>query len=112
MSAIEKKLDKEIQRLVNIAFEREANRRLQNMSDSFDDWKNDLLGGSELLSLVQEFVRGQADRMFGMYDSLDPKLLIARAVVEGFLNENEIPKMLRDFIKKTIILMKEQGVFP
>lgn len=108
MTGIDKSTYNQLREIVNIAYEREANNRLLDLSESFDDWRNELLGGGELFSLVQEFGQRQVKAIMDMYDSLEPELLIARAVVEGFLTEDEIRKVLSGRLKKAIEFYREK----
>ncbi len=102
MSRLPKKFDKQLQELVNLAYEREANRRLREFSKSIDEWRKGLLGGGELISLIHEFDKGQSKAFTGMYDRLAPSLLVSRGLVEGFLKKDEVPKELLGILKNAM----------
>jgi hypothetical protein len=107
MTKLPKKFTKQLKDLVNIAYEREADIRLQEFSKSVDEWRKGLLGGVELISLIHEFDRGQSKAFTGMYDRLDPPLLVSRALVEGFIKNDEVPKELLGILKNVIEFYKK-----
>ncbi len=74
MPRLPRKFNKELQKLVNIAYGREANSRLGEFSKSIDEGRKWLLGSGELSSLIHEFDRGQSRALTSMHDRLDPSL--------------------------------------
>ena len=94
MTKHNKNNNKELRELVNTAYEREVNNQLLTFSKNIDEWRNGQLEATELISLIHEFDIGSSKVLLDMYESTEPKVLIARAIVEQLLTEEEISKEL------------------
>lgn len=95
MSELSKRAHKQARELVGIAYTRELNYHLDKLSQKFDDWRKNIIDCWELNELIHKFHDETSRDLYKTYNyTKDEILLIARALVRGFLQSDEVPKEL------------------
>ena len=95
MSVLSKRVRKQARELVGIAYTRELNYHLDKLSQKFDDWRKNTVDCWELNDLIHKFHDGTSRDLYKTYNyTKDEVFLIARALVRGFLQSDEVPKEL------------------
>jgi hypothetical protein len=92
MAGYPKKVRAHFRRLVDEAYERELARELAQLATQFDEWRAGQIKASELSSRVHQFDKGPGHETYNFYNLMDQEFVLARAVVEGFLTEAEVPE--------------------
>ena len=92
MAGYSKKVKAHFRKLVDEAYERELARELTQLAAQFDEWRAGRIKASELSHQVHQFDKGPAHETYNFYNLMDQEFVLARAVVEGFLTEAEIPE--------------------
>ena len=92
MAGYSKKIKAQFRKLVDEAYERELARELRLLAAQFDEWRADRISAGELSYRVHQYDKGPAREMHSLYNLMDQEFVIARAVVEELLTEDEIPE--------------------
>lgn len=92
-SRSEKKL---LRDLAGEVYEAEAHEVLEQLSQSFEEWREGDKLSSELLSEVHEFHQNESRRLWSMYQGLDDATIVARGIGLGFIAEDTVPHGVRE----------------
>ena len=63
----------------------------------FDEWRAGRIKATELSSRAHQFDKGPAHKTYSLCNLMDQELVLARAVVEGFLTKAEMPEEVCPF---------------
>ena len=74
------------------AYERELARKLAQLATKFDAWRTGRISARELSYQVHQYDKGPAREMRSLYNLMDQEFVVARAIVERLLTEDEIPE--------------------
>ena len=108
-----KNIKKEINKLVDKAYQRQLDQELFKLASSFDDWRKKKLNCFELTDKIHDFHDGAARDLWKRYNYMKDKLhLIAIAIVEGGLSESEISNELMQKLDPIIQSYKDQRKMP
>lgn len=102
-----KRIRKIFRELASKAYERELTKHLTKLAEKFDDWRSNKIDSGQMSTLIHKYYRGPSKDMFSMYNSLDTDVLVIRAVVNGFITEDEIPDELLEYVKERVEVFKE-----
>ena len=86
----------ELRRLAALAYERELGVELAELDKAFSEWRQDRLLSTELSAAIHEFHQHAARDIWSTYRRLHASLLVARALAEGILTEQDLPTALRE----------------
>ena|SRR3989338_596622 len=76
------------------AYERELQRELTKLDQSFSEWRNGALGSGELSYRVHEYERGPSHALYQRYNSGPKDMTLAYVIVAGVLRRDEVPEEL------------------
>ena len=83
---------KALRSLANLAYERELDAELANLEARFRQWRAQQISGFELSDFIHEFHDGASRELYMLYGSVDAAYLVARAILQGLLRDDEIPR--------------------
>lgn len=99
MNNISKKIRKQLRELISKAYTLELSSHLNELSNKFDDWKNQRIDCWDLNELIHKFHDGISRDLYKTYNySNDEILLIARALRMKLLEKDEIPNEVRESV--------------
>ena len=102
MDKYPKSIRKALRELHEKAYEREISLHIEKLWEKFQQWKNGQVNVWDITALIHEFDYHTARQLYSYYDRLKPEFTVPRAVVEGFLQENEIPPNVFESIREKI----------
>jgi DNA primase large subunit len=82
---------KALRRLANLAYERELGAELANLEARFAEWRAQRISAFQISDLIHEFHDGPSRELYKLYGSIDTAYLVARAIAQGLLHEDEAP---------------------
>jgi hypothetical protein len=102
MTGYSKRVKAQFRKLVDDAYERELARELAQLAAQFDAWRAGQIRASDLSHRVHQFHKGPVREMYNLYNLMDQEFVVARAVVEGLLTEDEIPEDVWPHIREMV----------
>ena len=102
MQRYRKSIRKALRELKCEANEREIAEHLEKLWQKFREWKEGKIGAGELSHVIHEYDRGPSREMFLYYNDIAPDLIVASAIVEGRLSEDEVPAEVLEAIAPRI----------
>jgi hypothetical protein len=102
MTGYSKKVKAQFRKLVDEAYERELARELAQLAARFDEWRVGRISASELSHWIHQFDKGPAHETYSLYNLMDQEFVVARAVAESLLSEDEIPAEVWSHIHKMV----------
>jgi hypothetical protein len=102
MTGYSKRVKAQFRKLVDDAYERELARELAQLAAQFDAWRAGQIRASDLSHRVHQFHKGPVREMYNLYNLMDQEFVVARAVAESLLSENEIPAEVWSHIHKMV----------
>ena len=91
-----------LRELAGLAWERELAGELRLLADHVDEWRGGRLGPHELSDHIHAFHNGAARELYGLYTRVHPAQLVARAVANELLSENEVHAALLTKLSRSI----------
>lgn len=77
------------------AYERELARELSHLEAQFTEWREGAVDSFQLNDIIHKFHDGVNRDLYKQYTIVEPYLMVAYALVEGILGEEEIePEIL------------------
>jgi hypothetical protein len=102
MTGYSKTVKAQFRKLVGEAYERELARELAQLAARFDEWRAGRISASELSHRIHQYDKGPLHEMYSLYNLMDQEFVVARAVAESLLPENEIPAEVWPHIHKMV----------
>jgi hypothetical protein len=81
------------------AYERELQRELIKLEQSFAEWRSGQIGSGELSERVHQYERGPSRVLYKRYNYGQKDLTLAYVIVGGVLRREEIPDELLEALK-------------
>jgi hypothetical protein len=109
MNPYPKHIKKELYRLADLLYERELNEALSNLDGYFSQWREEKISPFLLSKKIHEFHQGEARELYVRYVSssmLD--MLVARGIVLGKLNEQEVSPEVLEVVQRIVLSMKSR----
>jgi hypothetical protein len=75
--------------LAELAYERELSRELADLEEDFRRWRAGETNAFGLSEAIHEFHQSAARELFSRYGRSDPELVVARAIHEGIISNDE-----------------------
>jgi hypothetical protein len=72
------------------------------MYPRFDEWRAGQISAGELSCRVHQYDKGPSHEMYSLYNLMDQEFVVARAVAESLLSEDEIPAEVWSHIHKMV----------
>lgn len=95
---------KELRRLAGLAYERELNKALEALEESFRQWRKKKMSAFELSDLIHKFHNGIARDLWSFYTAGPAELNVKHAIAKGVILKNEISPGILE--KLNIIALK------
>lgn len=110
MIELTKKTKKRLRELLGIAYARELDRYLLDLSKKFDDWKNGKIDCWNLSDHIHEFHNGISRDLFNAYNckSVHPTYMISRALVKKLIQKEDIPPEALPHVENCTSLFEEE----
>lgn len=86
----------QLRNLADRAHIREIEEHLRVLGSMFDDWKDQQIKTGDLHNAVHDFYRGPSSRLLSIYSTIQPILLVGRALAREILDPDEIPSGLNE----------------
>ena len=102
MSEYPKRIKRQLRELAAEAYERELERELKKLDQSFEEWRQDTIGSGELSYRVHQYETGPSRELHKRYNSGRNDINVAYAIVVGILDEEEVPKEVMDAIARAM----------
>jgi hypothetical protein len=98
-----KSIKKALRSVCDVAHEAELRRALDNLSQDFDRWKEAEIDSFELADRIHKFHNGANRGIFLRYArGLDLRLLVSRAIHEGLIPKDSVPKEIFRYLEKSL----------
>lgn len=91
----------ELDRLADLAFDRELGERLANVRAPLEQWEKHDIASSELFEYI-DAVRDDARAVFRMYGDMKPAEIVARALAQRIIKPDEASKELRESLSTLV----------
>ena len=98
MPAYPKHIKKALRDLMVEAYERELQRELTKLDQSFAAWRAGQISSGELSYRVHQYDTGPSRTLFKHYNASSPDLSVAYAIVVGILPREDVPAEVLDAI--------------
>ena len=110
MVDLPKPVKRQLRELSTQAYERELSRALEKLSIQFNDWQAGKINPWELTEAIHKFHDGQARDLFKLYEtSPDLRPVVARAVAEGILTQEDIPGSVWAYIESVVEFYRQES---
>jgi len=90
----DKTIKKLIREYMTEAYERELRRELKKLEISFEQWRSGEISNGEFSYRIHQYEVGPSRDLYKHYNRGQADMNVARAIVVGILNRNEIPPEL------------------
>jgi hypothetical protein len=97
-----KSIKKELRRLSGVAHERELDRKLAPLAESFRQWSEGTLDSGSLALLVHDCGYGVLRDLAKFYNDAPVSVRVGRAVAYGLLADEDIPEEVWPYIEDAI----------
>ncbi len=95
MQQYPKQIKRALREIMAQAYERELERELRKLDQSFAEWRAGSIGSGELSYRVHQYETGPSRELFKQYNMNQPDLCVAYAIVVGILEREEVaPEVL------------------
>lgn len=105
-----KNVKRQIRELANLLYQKELDAELAKLDTHFGQWRQGKLSPFDLAEHIHQFHQKPARELWVKFsdDKLFP-MLVARAIVEGTLSEEEVPWEVREALKQQIAFYENEG---
>lgn len=97
-----KKIKRLIRENATEAYERELNRELSVVDESFAEWRSGQISSGELSHRLHKYETGPSRELFKQYNYGDADMNVACAIVAGILENDEVPSELLEALEHLI----------
>lgn len=108
MPDISKQQMKLIRQFASLAHERELNRVLAGLKADFDRWEVGELSPQKLSAQIHEHNKGTLKNIWTRYYNSSEETLVALAIANGILQEEELPEDVLNPLGKLIQFFREE----
>jgi hypothetical protein len=84
------------------AYERELNRELKKLDQSFEEWRRGEICNGELSLRIHQYDRGPSKELYRRYNSGQDEMNIAYAIVVGILDEKDLSEELLEALDRPL----------
>jgi len=103
---IPKRLRRELRQLATKAEEAELRAALQPLANDFKRWESGAIDSFDLKALIQDFHQVAGREIYLRYDTPDPSLMVANAIVLGMLDPAAVSPELMTELARMIEFQK------
>jgi hypothetical protein len=103
MRDLPKPIKRALRQLMDVAYERDLHRELEKLDQNFAAWREGAINSFELNELIHKHHNGPSRELWSRYSSYSyADMLVASAVVEGLIKEEEVPPEVLAAIRQQI----------
>lgn len=109
MQDLPKPIKRVLRQLMEVAYERELHRELEKLDQAFATWRDGMINSFELNELIHKHHNGPSRELWSRYSSgRDADMYVAYAVVEGLIEEEEVPAEVLAAISRPLAFYRSQ----
>lgn len=91
-----------MRQLAEKAWEAELTLELEQLFEGFCKWTDHAMSAFELSDRIHQFHEGVARELYKQYASLDPAIMVARAIAKGLVGEEDLNHSLRTKLARQV----------
>jgi hypothetical protein len=92
MQDLPKPIKRALRQIMDVAYERDLHRELEKLDQSFAAWRDGTINSFELNEIIHKHHNGPSRELWSRYSySRDDDMIVASALVEGLIKEEEVP---------------------
>jgi hypothetical protein len=103
-----KKLRRRLRELAGLAYERELSRELELLLRHFEAWKRGEKNPFDLSDEIHRFHQGPARDLYKWYSDRNTELIVAKAIVEGALSEEEVGEEILSLVGEMVSFLRRE----
>lgn len=108
MTSYTRSEQKQLRKLVSMAYARELARELETLEGSFREWRAGTIDPHELSDRIHAFHDGPSRELWKLYNGKALELLVARAVEEGWLTLEEVPSDVHEPVRRGLAFLRRR----
>lgn len=101
-----------LRELAGVAYTRELSAELAKLEGDFGKWRSGEIDPFELNDRIHRFHDGVSRDLYVLYRDVVPSHTVARAVVLGWVQEDEVPSEILNALEPTIEFFRGQSDEP
>ncbi len=110
MVDLPKPVKRQLRELSMQAYERELSSALEKLATQFLEWQSGKIGPWDLTEVIHKFHDSQARDLYKRYETApDLRLVVAKAVAEGILTQEEIPGSVWTHIESVVEFFRQES---
>jgi hypothetical protein len=98
----------EIRKLANRAWEKELRVELEKINIAFREFEKGEMPPQQVAQIIHEFHENTYRKLVEINESHEPVLLLGRAVVKGFVGEDEVPEDARGLLRRAVLFYRNK----
>ncbi len=102
---------KHLRELASLAYERDLERSLQTVSNSFKEWEQGIISARDLNDVIHEFHNGRARELYNTYTLNDPVLSVAYGIRQAVLDISEVNEDCKVLLQPILTAFNKQSQF-
>jgi hypothetical protein len=103
-----KKLRRRLRELAGLAYERELSRELELLFRHFEAWKRGEKNAFDLSDEIHRFHQEPARDLYKFYSDRNTELMVARAIVERILSEEEVGHEVLSLVGEMVSFLRRE----
>lgn len=108
MDEASKKIKQELERLNNLAYERNIEGELSKLDEAFQRWRGKKLTSFELTEAIHSFHKGPAKELYVQYQGASlNSIRVASAIVDNLIKESEVSPEVMKAIANQIRVLRD-----
>jgi len=92
--------------LSNKAYDVELGKFLDELFLQFGTWKQGEIDADQMHEYIHEYHKGPSRQVYAKYNNSTPDVLTAQAIVQGYIDEKEVPAEVMEVLKELIAEFK------
>jgi hypothetical protein len=103
-----KELRRRLRELARLAYERELSRELELVFQHFEAWKRGEKNAFDLSEEIHRFHQKPARDLYQWYTGKNRELMVAKAVDEGILSEEEVGEEILSLVAELVSFLRRE----
>jgi len=97
-----------LRQVASVAYERELSRALVELETEFRRWRGGEINAFDLSEAIHEFHQGPSRDLFSKYDPSNLEMVVAQAIHEGSISEDEAGSALLEYLAGHLALLNSR----
>jgi hypothetical protein len=102
MDEYPRSVKRQLRTLAALAYENELRQALLQLAGHVDAWRANQISAGELNERIHQYDTGLARELYSRYNNASPVLQVACAIVEGILQESDIPAEVWPYLQNAL----------